>query len=164
VVLVDLSPDLNTTGTPGADICGAAFVCPDGTTGEAVDFKFTPGSGEVCTGPGMVVGGRRCSTPRNDPGAALGPPESPCVGGSVPSEYVSLGVGGVLALKMGDLGTRGGLDGCTVTVAEAPGGRTPGEGYEVHVCRDADGRDCHPQSPLGRFESGGEGQVDVPAR
>jgi hypothetical protein len=156
---------VNDKGSPGVDICGITVEC-DGTELNASEATLTPGSGNFCKA-GMTVptnegGTESCSADRDDESAAIGASEAMC--GIAPvenqSQYVAIGVGGKLALKV----TRdGGLKGCTLIVNELAGG-TEAESYEVRICADADGTRCHPAGdPL--VADGGEGEqsFDIPA-
>lgn len=141
VTIEDASDEVSTSGTPGVDICGVSFVCPDGgPTGHGIEATLLPGNGDVCN-----EGEADCSADRDLPEAATGPIEDPCEAGSAPSHYVAIGQGGLLNVKLGvegdaeALATAGGLMGCEITVAElAPAGSTP-ESYKIYVCEDLDG-------------------------
>ncbi|MEZ4472824.1 MAG: hypothetical protein R3F60_18965 [bacterium] len=145
VVLVDVSPD-EENRTPGADICGVSAVCEGAEVGGQVAI-LSAGAGTFCSevGPG-------CTAARDEAAAALDD-GAVCRGGSVPSDYVSLGIGGTLAVDFGRS-----LSGCTVTVVELAASRV--EAYEILVCAGADGEGC--QGPLAVAPMGGTTTVDVP--
>ena len=143
VIIEDTSDEENIHGTPGVDICGVSFSCPGGVSGHGMEAEVTvAGAGSVC-----VEADSDCSASRDLPEAAVGVPENPCVAISAPSHYVSIGVGGILAIRLGvgaDDGTlidSGGLTDCDVTVVELAGGSVP-ESYKVNTCVAKDAIDC----------------------
>lgn len=127
VVIVDSSADENMAGTPGVDICGVVFNCgaddfpPDQAGG------YVQGEGLVCDGSSMDAP-CESGTARNDETAAADD-GSACDPGSSPSDYVSLGMAGQIALDAGV-----DLQGCTVNIVELDGGSTPNESYSVYIC------------------------------
>ncbi len=149
VYILDVTEEENTTGTPGVDVCGVSVTC-DGNAfvGEAADL--VAGAGEVCQ-----VGRPECSADRGDPNAALDDGAA-CEAGSVPSDYVSIGVNGSLAV-----GFARDLRGCTVDIVENNQGATP-EAYEVFICADLDGADCLGGASLANAAQGGNLSFDVP--
>lgn len=151
VVIFDDSEGDSGSGTAGADICGVSAQC-DGMRLTGVETLYEAGEGEICTaeGPG-------CSADRGDPEAAMDDGET-CVADSSPSDYISLGLSGVLSVDMGR-----DLRGCAVTVREFEGADP--ERAEVYVCDSATINDetiCANSSlPFG----GGAGEISftVPA-
>ena len=135
-------------GTSGVDICSVSADCAD-----AVSATPVLGGGELCSaeGPG-------CSTNRTDPNAAIDG-SGACEAASVPSDYISLGTDGQLAV-----GFDGDLAGCNVTVVEFAGATQ--EAYEVYVCDDADvgSATClNNDLPVHSAAAGGEATFPVPA-
>jgi hypothetical protein len=108
------------TGTSGADFCGVTADCAT-----AVAATLTLGGGEICRseGPG-------CATDRASAIAILDD-GSNCEAGSVPSDYVSVGTSGSIAVTFD-----GDLRGCRVTVVELAGAVL--EGWEGFVCDSED--------------------------
>ncbi|MEZ4436342.1 MAG: hypothetical protein R3F65_28415 [bacterium] len=125
VIVADDSRDENMAGTAGADICGVSAVCGVEVV-LGVEAELVLGDGVVCDG---VPGGPCGATRREDPAAALDDGQM-CAGGSSPSDYVSLGLSGQLAVDLGR-----DLRGCGVEVVELAGGDA--EGYSVFVCETA---------------------------
>ena len=143
VIIEDTSNEENTHGTPGADVCGVSFVCPGGIQGVGLESRFiVRGWGDICAEEMSD-----CLASRDLPEAALGPPEIPCEAASAPSHFVSIGVQGILAVRMGVTGDdrtlidQGGLVDCDVSVVELAGGSVF-ESYQVRVCTDAEPNDC----------------------
>ena len=135
-------------GTSGVDICSVSADC-------ATAISATPvlGGGELCSaeGPG-------CSTNRTDANAAISGSDA-CEAASVPSDYISLGTDGQLAV-----GFDGNLVGCNVTVVEFAGATQ--EAYEVYVCDDGDvgtATCLNSDLPVFSAAAGGEGTFQVPA-
>ncbi|MFN3198281.1 MAG: hypothetical protein ACE366_07655 [Bradymonadia bacterium] len=161
VVIRDVSEGYNDEGTPGVDICGVSFVCDDGTEGWASRAELDTGAGFICGEDDL-----ECLADRGDAMAAIGQPEAFCEPRSVPSEYVSLGVGGELTLRMmvpgdpGALEARGGLAGCTLVVHELDG--MTHEAYTVNVCDSAAGDNCQSENPMVMASNGGSVSVEVP--
>lgn len=124
VVIFDGSEGDSGNGTAGADICGAEAIC-SGARLLGTEARLTLGDGEVCAaeGPG-------CSTSRSDPDAALDDGVA-CEAASAPSDYVSLGLSGVLAIDFGQ-----DLRGCQVTIREFEGADP--ESIDVFVCDAAE--------------------------
>lgn len=147
LILVDTSEQTEPL-TPGADICGASYDC--GGVVESADAAILgEGEGEVCPGaPG-------CTSARNDPEAALDDGVA-CADEADPSDYVSLGVGGELALHF-DRGLRG----CMVQTTDRAGA-VP-ESYDIYVCADELRADClNDGQPLWQNEEGGRHLFEVP--
>ncbi|MCB9546725.1 MAG: hypothetical protein H6706_12845 [Myxococcales bacterium] len=151
VFVVDASPQPTEVGTPGADICGLAATC-DGAAIPTLAALLVLGDGEVCDEQRDG-----CPTVRGDPDAARDDGAA-CTAASSPSDYVSLGVGGLLAVRFGR-----DLRGCVLEVVEAAG--ADDDAYDVFVCDGgevgsatcvADGQ------PLGTGRGGGGVQVTVP--
>ncbi|MGK0357769.1 MAG: hypothetical protein ACI9U2_000046 [Bradymonadia bacterium] len=147
IIFDDGSPD-DGQGTTGVDICGVSADCA-----QAVSASATRGEGSVCEaeGPG-------CSTNRGDAQAALDD-GSACEPGSVPSDYISLGTDGQLAV-----GFDGSIAGCSVTVVEFAGATA--EAYSVFVCNDSDVANAtcvNNDEPVFEAAAGGEATFDVPA-
>lgn len=127
ILLDDLSEESSLQGTPGVDICGVEFECAGGAVGYGVEAVLRAGDGMICE-----AAGEDCLAARDDPNATLGPIEQACELASAPSQYVSLGLGGRLALRVAvqhGEGGRCGLVGCRLKVEELrepPGGEVPG--------------------------------------
>ena len=137
VIIEDNSDGASETVTTGVDICGVEFTCPNGAQGFGVETRYRRGDGASCSGP------PDCLTAANDPQAALGPIESPCEPDSVPSQYVSLGTRGELAVRLATHPERPAplmLSGCTLRIGERPSPLV--EGYRIRVCQDPAGMDC----------------------
>lgn len=150
VVIADDSPEENTSGTAGADVCGVRVEC-DGREVAPLDATLVLGAGVVCDGtPNAVCG----MTRREDPHAALDDGAT-CTGASSPSDYVSLGVAGELAIDFGRA-----LDGCRLTVVELIG--RDSEAYDVYLCARADVAvgSCRGDVPVAR-SPGGAVSVDL---
>ncbi len=147
LILVDTT-ELSDPRTPGADICGASYDC--GGAIETADVAILgEGEGEVCPGA------PDCASPRNDPDAALDDGVA-CSHEADPSDYVSLGVGGDLALQF-DRGLRG----CMVQITDRDGD-TP-ESYAIYVCADELRADClNDGDPLWQIDEGGRHVFEVP--
>lgn len=107
-------------GTSGVDFCGASADCAS-----AVSATLVLGGGTICRseGPG-------CVTDRTDAVAILDDGSS-CETASVPSDFVSVGTDGMIAV-----GFDGDLRGCTVTVVEFAGANI--EAWEAYVCDTGD--------------------------
>ena len=84
----------------------------------------------------------------------------PCEGGSSPSDYVSLGMAGQVALDAGV-----DLQGCTVNIIELDGGSTPNESYSVYLCpTDTLDDTCLGGAPIATSpDTGGAISVEIPA-
>lgn len=122
LIVVDDSEEENRAGTAGADICGAVARCGDDTR-VGVAAERIGGDGVVCDGvPSDVCG----MTRRDDARAALDDGAA-CDGGSSPSDYVSLGIAGELAIDFGR-----DLRGCSVAVVELLG--RDAEAFAVYAC------------------------------
>ena len=135
-------------GTSGADICDVSADCAS-----AVSALAVLGGGQLCTaeGPG-------CSANRTDPNAAFDAADG-CEAASVPSDYISLGIDGRIAV-----GFDGDLAGCNVTVVEFAGATQ--EPYEVYVCDDANlgtATCLNNDQPVHSAAAGGEATFAVPA-
>lgn len=124
----------------GPEICGLEVVC-GAQAHHAVEAQIRIGEGDLCDAVR-----EDCPTSRVDPQAALGPIEDICDAGSVPSDYVVLGLGGSLAVRFEGLEPCG-LAGCRVRVSELEGVWL--DGYVVRVCADPSGLDCLPTSGSG---------------
>lgn len=139
IEIVDQSPEENNAGTPGVDICGVYCEC-NGNIIEVYTSELITDDLNIC---GNDIDW--CSTDRSDPGAAEDLGES-CEGGSIPSDYVSIGMNGKLSLRFGS-----DLNGCTVNIVEHWGGDI--EGAEVFACRySSDESSC---ISIGSFETDG---------
>lgn len=149
LVIFDNSVEEAMASSPGADICGVSVVCgADAPTPAEVDYQW--GEGEICDEER-----EGCSANRADPKAALDSGEW-CEAASVPSDYLTLGMGGTLALRY-DRSLRG----CTVDVVELVGSQQ--EGYELWVCKTLEPDwDCLTDSALASVPNGGNVQVNVP--
>ncbi|MEZ4469396.1 MAG: hypothetical protein R3F60_01070 [bacterium] len=151
VLVIDDSEAENMAGTPGADICGMTVTC-DGAAVAAVAALLTPGDGELCD---TVREG--CSAVRTDPNAARDDGSS-CEGGSNPSDYVSLGIGGLLSVQFAQA-----LPGCDLEVVELVG--NDAEAYDVYVCDAADAATAtcaNNDQPIATAGEGGTVNVTVP--
>lgn len=148
VYILDTSAEENQAGTPGVDICGVSAEC-DGDDLTGIDASLTAGAGDICQ-----AGQPNCSTDRNNPNAALDN-GSACEAGSNPSDYVSLGVDGSLAVEFAR-----DLRGCSVQIIENTQGATP-ESYEVFICADASGVTCIDASAIATAPNGGNISFDV---
>lgn len=150
LIILDNSTDENLAGTPGVDICGVELIC-DGRSYRGVEALLHPGAGEMCTERGPSCGAaRNVAAAALDRGAACSADSSPI------SDYVSLGIGGVLAIRF-DRDLRG----CEVHVVEHQG--RDRESFEAYVCQDGSFEACLTDAPTleGRF--GGSVSGDVPA-
>lgn len=135
-------------GTSGVDICGVSSDC-----GNPISATLSQGEGSLCEaeGPG-------CAADRTDANAALDD-GSACEAGSAPSDYVSLGGDGSLAVRFDN-----NLAGCSVTVVEFAGATQ--EAYSVFVCDsdDLEGASClNNDNPVHEAAAGGEATFNVPA-
>ncbi len=152
LIVLDDSIDENQAGTAGADICGLSAACgADELVG--VDAELVLGDGRVCDG---VPGGPCGDTRREDPRAALDD-GAMCEGGSSPSDYVSLGVTGSLAVDFGR-----DLRGCTVYLVELAG--RDAEGYAVYLCETPvlEAATCAGGgAPVAVVDVGGEASIDL---
>ncbi len=150
LVLVDNSEDENGAGTPGSDICGVQVVCgEEAMTGD--EAWLYQGAGYMCDEIGQ-----NCATARNMPISALDAGDS-CEPESSPiSDYVSVGIGGILALEFAQ-----DLQGCSVRINEHQG--QDREGFEVYVCKDATMSDCLGDTPVFESRFGGEVTGEVEA-
>lgn len=147
LVLVDTSGEAEAL-TPGADICGASYDC-DGTEAPAEDAVLRVGRGEVCGGE------PECASPRDVAAAALDL-GLPCDEETSPSAYVSLGVGGELALRFPR-----DVRGCRLSVTDRAGA-VP-ESYAIYVCRGEEAVDClNDGASLWETDEGGRHIFDVP--
>lgn len=127
VIIVDDSPETDTDGTAGVDICGMVANC-NGAELTGVGADLSLGEGEVCDGNTTEA---PCSSGvnRQNPGTALdtGALCDPATNNEEPSHYVSIGVGGELAVEFDQ-----DLQGCDVEVIEHAG--RDAEAYRVYVC------------------------------
>lgn len=154
VQITDTSADENTNGTPGVDICGVSADC-GGAPLTGINGTLTQGTGTICE---AIDPAADCSAPRNDANASLDD-GSACDPASAPvSDYVSVGMGGMLWIEFEQ-----DLQGCSLDIIEHSGSNA--EVYEVRVCTAADEVDCllADGTPLGTATAGGEISVDVPA-
>ena len=150
VLVIDDSAEENMAGTPGVDICGISANC--GGNVASVAALLTPGDGELCD---SVREG--CSAVRTDPNAARDD-GSACEGGSNPSDYVSLGIGGLLSVQFAQA-----LPGCDLEVVELVG--NDAEAYDVYVCDAADAATAtcaNNDQPIATAGEGGTVNVTVP--
>lgn len=124
VIVEDASIEVGRAGTAGADICSVVVEC-FGEALVAVSASLEVGQGVVCDGMSTDA---PCEdgVDRRDAAAAL-TDGTRCVAESAPSDYVSLGLGGGLAVEFAV-----DLAGCEVLI-EALAGRTD-EPYGVYVC------------------------------
>jgi hypothetical protein len=152
VLLIDASEEENMAGTAGADICGVTATC-GGTDVPSVGALLLQGEGSLCT---AVDEAADCSADRTDATAAQDDGSS-CEAASTPSDYVSLGMGGILSVDFGQ-----DLSGCTLNVVELVGNQV--EGYEVYVCSDnnTDAGTCLNDAALETAATGGDVEVTVP--
>lgn len=156
VIVADDAGDESFSGTAGCDICSIVANCgAEDLLGSAA--TLTQGFGTVCDGTSMEA---PCESgvDRQNASAAL-VDEGICDPGSSPSDYVSLGLDGVLAVEfVVD------LTGCDVLVTELEGPQN--EPYSVYVCAtDAlDVETClRGGEPVGRSPShGGSISISVP--
>ena len=150
LIIIDDSAEESMVGTPGADICGVSVVC-GGVEHIPAEVDYLSGDGYVCDREE-----EGCSASRADPDAVLDSGEL-CEGASVPSDYLTLGFGGTVALRY-DRSLRG----CSIEVVELVGNQQ--EGYELWVCRKYMGTDweCLTDPPLASAPNGGNVQVNVP--
>jgi len=94
--------------------------CSNGLTGYGGYAILTAGTGQTCK-KGIQVGSRLCTADRGDPKNATGNP-TPCTENSVPSNFVSIGKGGRLAIRLdvnggiSEIVSKGGLRGCKLWV------------------------------------------------
>ena len=146
LVIVDTSAEENFSGMPGVDICGVKV---DEEVGSPEVTQYRPGDGGVC-----MSGDERCSD-RSDVHAAEDDGTS-CDDRSVPSDFVSLGMGGRLVLQFHEP-----IDGLDVTIVEHAGAEN--ESYIVFVCEEENPthpeRDC---KRVGAAEHGGTKTFTVP--
>lgn len=156
VIIGDDTTDENTAGTPGADICGLVANCG------ADDFTATGanvviGGGTVCDGTSMAA---PCESGvnRGNPIAALDNGGT-CEPTSDPSDYVSLGLTGELAVEFNV-----DLTGCNITIVELEGRQN--EPYSVYICQTEtlDAATClnGGQAIANSPAAGGSVSVDVP--
>ena len=151
VEIRDISVDERPHGTAGADICGLVAHC-EGNHVIGIEAYLELGTGGVCVAHARPA----CGPNRADPNAALQSGEE-CDSTSSPSDYVSLGMGGVLWVYFGT-----DLRDCTLSVAEAQSvGR---EAYNVFVCAEMNNDDClNGGHPVGSAVWGGPLTVDLSA-
>lgn len=158
VIIADDSTEENMAGTPGADICGIVANC-GGDDFTATGATITAiGSGTVCDGTSMDA---PCESGvnRGNASAALDTGDV-CEPVSNPSDYVSLGLSGEIAILFNV-----DLTECNLTIRELEGNQN--EPYSVFVCQTdtLDAATCLnagnaiANSPA----AGGELSVDVPA-
>lgn len=135
-------------GTTGADFCGVKADCASPTSA-----TLTQGGGSLCEaeGPG-------CAADRTDANAILDD-GSDCDAGSAPSDYVSVGGDGSIAVEFDNS-----LAGCEVTVIEFAGATQ--EAWSAFVCDGAnlDNATCvNNDAPVHEAAAGGEATFTVPA-
>jgi hypothetical protein len=153
VYIIDTSMEENPSGTPGSDICGVSAEC-SGTDLDPQAVELVAGAGDVCV-QGQSVGGSACSADRGNADAARDNGAT-CEAASAPSDYVSIGVNGSLAVTFGQ-----DLRGCSVQVVENNQGATP-EGYDVFICADTAGTNCINSAAIESAPNGGNVSFDVP--
>lgn len=158
VIIVDDSAEPNLNGTPGADICGLTVDC-GGTNVDSTQATAILGDGEICDGS-TTEPPCESGTDRGDPNAALDTGAN-CAAGSSPSDYISIGVNGQLAVQFAQ-----DLQGCNVVVTELEGGMID-EPYQVYICQ-TDTLETETCLNMGAVlaesgPSGGQVSVDVPA-
>lgn len=157
VIIVDDSQAENMQGTPGADFCGITANCGgDDLTGD---------DGEVIAGAGLICDGSTTEAPcesgtdRGNPAAALDTGAN-CEPASSPSDYVSIGVAGQLAVQFAE-----NLQGCNVTITELEG--NDDEPYAVYICQTStlEAETClnMGEQLAASGASGGAVSLDVPA-
>ncbi len=132
VIVADDSPETDTDGTAGSDVCGMVAVC-DGESLTGLEATLTLGEGTVCDG-NTTEAPCQSGINRQEPGTALDTGDECDPANNLdegPSHYVSLGVTGQLAVDFGR-----DLQGCEVTVREPAG--LDMEGYYVYVCESAE--------------------------
>lgn len=150
VVIDDFSVENDEASSPGTQICAVDIVCDGGPPISGLRAQVRLGIGQLCVGRG-----NGCSTSRVEPEAALGHVEDPCVIDSVPSDYVSTGYFGALAVQFNVPG-RCGLTGCQVRI-KGPVNATE-DLFRVRVCSDPAGDVCGWTSALDEL-LGNEGIV-----
>lgn len=156
VVIVDDSMVENMNGTPGADICGIVADC-GGTELTGVSAELIAGDGLVCDGS-TTEAPCESGTDRGNEAAALDTGAN-CEAGSSPSDYVSLGVVGQIAVQFDQ-----DLQGCNLNIIELVGPDM--EPYDVYVCQStvAEAETCLLMGSVGSSgEDGGSVSIDVPA-
>lgn len=136
-------------GTTGADFCGVSADCAT-----AVAASLVLGEGSICqaAGPG-------CLANRADANAILDD-GSACEAATVPSDFVSVGGFGQIAVIFD-----GDLRGCTVTVVEFAGAIP--EAWEGYICDDPDvgSATClNNDQPVATAPNGGESTFVVPGQ
>lgn len=125
IIIVDDSQVENMQGTPGSDFCGITANCGgDDLTGD--DASVILGSGLVCDGT-TTEAPCESGTDRGNAAAALDTGAN-CEPGSSPSDYVSIGVAGQLAVAFGV-----DLQGCDIVITELEG--NDDEPYGVYLCQ-----------------------------
>lgn len=122
LMITDDSVEENASGTPGVDICGVYAVC-DGVRLSGRRASLSTRDQGIC-----AVGASGCAASRGDPSAAEDDGAA-CVGGSTPSDYVSLGMSGTLRMEF-----ERDLNGCVLYVVELNGVEV--EDAEVSICLD----------------------------
>jgi hypothetical protein len=148
VLIFDVGSENDGAGTSGVDLCGISADCAS-----AVSAAVVLGGGELCReeGPG-------CSTDRTAPQTILDD-GSQCEIDSVPSDYVSLGTDGSIAVEFD-----GDLSGCTLTIVEFAGATE--EAWSAYVCDSDDVTTANcvaGGSPVHEAPAGGEATFAVPA-
>lgn len=127
IIIADGTTDENSGGTPGADICGLFANC-------GAD-DFTAAGANMGIGAGTVCDGYNMNPPcedgvnRANPTAALDYGDF-CEYTSNPSDYVSLGLTGELAVEFNV-----DLTGCNITIFELEG--IQNEPYSVYACQSS---------------------------
>lgn len=156
IIISDETLDENMSGTPGADICGLIANCGAGDF-NAVGATLIMGGGVVCDGTSMAA---PCESgvSRANPVAALDNGAA-CEPASNPSDYVSLGLAGELAVEFNV-----DLAGCNITVVEWEGRQN--EPYSVYACQSPllDASTCfNGGTPIGSSPAvGGSVSIDLP--
>lgn len=140
LMILDQSQQENSAGTPGVDICGVWADC-EGLEISGNARLDTDDRGICSSGDSSCAADRGNARAAEDDGRA-------CSGNSSPSDYVSLGMGGILTLDFGQ-----DLRGCMVHLVELDGREE--EGAQVLICSNpADDQTCH---LIGEFETNGAG-------
>jgi hypothetical protein len=135
VRITDASPNFASVDedlAPGTDVCGVVARCGNETI-RPVEAVHDPGRGNPCTGPGQPRA--ECQTDRTNADAALDDGRT-CTDQTVPSDFVSLGVSGTLAVRFETP-----IDGCRVTIAEWAL-RGESDAFNAFSCEDLGGGTC----------------------
>ena len=132
---------LESDAYPGLDVCSLTFICPNGTTGFAVEAVADLGGGlyldDIPEGHSIPL----------DPEKALGPGDASCLFSDDVLNFVTLGREGSINLRLaardGNAGDAESLDlsGCTLHMQFAEGYVEP---MLVEVCPSSVPEDCQP--------------------